>query len=395
TQLYGVDYEETFSPVADIRAIRILISIAAYYDYEIWQTDIKTAFLNGYLDEDIHMVQPEGFIDPNHPIKASGNNVTFLILYVEDIIIMGNHILSLQSVNDYLGRCFAIKDLGEAAFILGIKIYRDMSKRLIGIGQNAYMDKILKRYRMDNSKRGHIPMQEKLDFNKTQGASTPKEVKHKQNIPYALAMGSIMYEVAFRHLRDAFSVVFGLSLTQDTVMSDSEDSTVTYTNVSSLFVDLPDIGSPGVDGPPMMPKDPYAYVVATFQVPPSPDYMRGPEYPPSPYFVPEPVYPEFMPPEDEVLLVDEHPLPVDALPTADSPGYVPKSDPEENPEEDDDEDTEEDPADYPADRGDDGDDEDESSDDDEVDDVDIEEDAEDTEHPAPANSTAIALLAVD
>ncbi|GJS44164.1 retrotransposon protein, putative, ty1-copia subclass [Tanacetum coccineum] len=71
TQLYGVNYEETFSPVAaDIRAIRILISIAAYYDYEIWQMDVKTAFLNGYLDEDIYMVQPEGFVDPNHPRKV-------------------------------------------------------------------------------------------------------------------------------------------------------------------------------------------------------------------------------------------------------------------------------------------------------------------------------------
>ncbi|GJZ25545.1 retrotransposon protein, putative, ty1-copia subclass [Tanacetum coccineum] len=69
TQLYGVDYEETFSPVADIRAIRILISIAAYYEYEIWQTDVKTAFLNGNLDEDIYMVQPEGFVDLNHPRK--------------------------------------------------------------------------------------------------------------------------------------------------------------------------------------------------------------------------------------------------------------------------------------------------------------------------------------
>ncbi|GJX11897.1 retrotransposon protein, putative, ty1-copia subclass [Tanacetum coccineum] len=69
TQLYRVDYEETFSPVADIRAIRILISIAAYYDYEIWQMDVKTAFLNGYLDEDIYMVQPEGFVDLNHPRK--------------------------------------------------------------------------------------------------------------------------------------------------------------------------------------------------------------------------------------------------------------------------------------------------------------------------------------
>ncbi|GJQ97632.1 retrotransposon protein, putative, ty1-copia subclass [Tanacetum coccineum] len=70
TQLYGVDYEETFSPVADIRAIRILISIAAFYDYEIWQMDVKTAFLNGHLDEDIYMVQPEGFVDPKHPRKV-------------------------------------------------------------------------------------------------------------------------------------------------------------------------------------------------------------------------------------------------------------------------------------------------------------------------------------
>nr|GEV92610.1 hypothetical protein [Tanacetum cinerariifolium] len=202
-----VDYEETFSPVADIRAIRILISIAAYYDYGICKMDVKTVFLNGYLDEDIYMVQPKGFVEPNHPRKVwnlqryiyglkqasrswnkifdedikrfgfdqnidepcvyqkdSGSNVTFLILYVDDIIIMGNHILCLQSVKDYLGKCFAMKDLGEATFILGIKIYRDRSKRLIGLGKYAYMDKILKRYKMDNSKRGHIPMQEILDL---------------------------------------------------------------------------------------------------------------------------------------------------------------------------------------------------------------------------------------
>ncbi|GJV91707.1 integrase, catalytic region, zinc finger, CCHC-type containing protein [Tanacetum coccineum] len=72
----------------------------------------------------------------------------------------------------------------------------------------------------------------------------------------------------------------------DTVMSDSEDSTVTYTAVSSPFGGLSDIGSPRVDGPPVMPEDPYAYVVAAFQAPPSPDYVSGPEYPPSPDFVP-------------------------------------------------------------------------------------------------------------
>nr|GEW67764.1 hypothetical protein [Tanacetum cinerariifolium] len=69
TQTYGVDYEETFSPVANVRAIRNLIAISAYHDYEIWQMDVKTVFLNGFLEEEIYMEQPEGFIDPNHPRK--------------------------------------------------------------------------------------------------------------------------------------------------------------------------------------------------------------------------------------------------------------------------------------------------------------------------------------
>ncbi|GJY18783.1 putative ribonuclease H-like domain-containing protein [Tanacetum coccineum] len=138
-------------------------------------------------------------------------------------------------------------------------------------------------------------------------------------------------------------------------MSDSKDSTVTYTTMSSPFEDLLDIGSPGVDGPPIMPDDPYAYVVAAFQAPPSPDYVPGPEEPQASlplYFVLEPVYPEFMPPDDEVLPEEEQPLPAAASPTDQSPGYIPESDPEEDPEEDD-EDPEEDPADYPADRDDD------------------------------------------
>nr|GEW27350.1 retrotransposon protein, putative, Ty1-copia subclass [Tanacetum cinerariifolium] len=122
TQTFMVDYEETFSPVPNIRAIRILISIAA-----------------------------------------------------------------------------------EATFILGIKIYKDRSKRLIGLGQNAYMDKILKRYKIDNSKRGHNPMKERLNINKTQGASTPKEMKRMQNVPYALVVVSIMYAVRCTRLGVAFA----------------------------------------------------------------------------------------------------------------------------------------------------------------------------------------------
>ena len=62
TQKEGFDYEETFSPVAMIKSIRILLSIAAHMDYEIWQMDVKTAFLNRNLEETIYMVWQEGFI---------------------------------------------------------------------------------------------------------------------------------------------------------------------------------------------------------------------------------------------------------------------------------------------------------------------------------------------
>nr|GEV14463.1 hypothetical protein [Tanacetum cinerariifolium] len=164
-------------------------------------------------------------------------------------------------------------------------------------------------------------------------------------------------------------------------MSDSKDSMVTYTAVSSPFRVLSDIGPPRVDGPPMMPEDPYAYVVAAFQAPPSPDYVPGLEHPPLPEFVPELVYPKFMSPEDEVLPAEEQPLPTADSPTTESPGYIADSDPEEDPEED--------PADYHADGGDDNDDDDGSSDDDN--DADVEEDEdevenEEEEHPALADS---------
>nr|GEV10623.1 hypothetical protein [Tanacetum cinerariifolium] len=156
-------------------------------------------------------------------------------------------------------------------------------------------------------------------------------------------------------------------------MSDFEDSTISYTDVSSPFGGLSDIGSPGVDGPPMMPEDPYAYVVAAFQAPPSPDYVS----------------------ENDILLTEEQPLPVAATPTTESPGYIDESDPEDDPGEDPKDDPEEDPVDYPADGGDEGDDENESFDDDEDDYIDIEGDEEEDEYLAPANSTAVALPAID
>ncbi|GJW28531.1 putative retrotransposon protein, partial [Tanacetum coccineum] len=202
------------------------------------QMDVKTAFLNGHLSEEVYIEQPEGFVNLKYPnrvcklkrsiyrlkqasrqwnkqfddeikkfgftqnhdepcvyLKVSRSNITFLILYVDDILIMGYNIPMLQDVKSYLGKCFPMKDLGEAAYILGIKIYRDRSLRLIGLCQSAYIEKILKRFHMQNSKGGSIPMQEMLKLSKSQGASSPDELKCMQNVPYASVVGSIMYAV--------------------------------------------------------------------------------------------------------------------------------------------------------------------------------------------------------
>ncbi|GJV50441.1 hypothetical protein Tco_1440653 [Tanacetum coccineum] len=177
-------------------------------------------------------------------------------------------------------------------------------------------------------------------------------------------------------------------------MSDSDESGITYTAVSSPYEDLSDIGSPRADDHeflelPYMPEDPY--VEAALQAPPSPDYVPGPEEPeqapPSPDYVPGPEH------ADDEIVAEDQPYAEEASPTAQSPDYVPETDPEADPEEDDDEDPEEDPIDYPADGGDDGDDEmDIEEDEDDEMDVEVDEEAEE-EHPAPAYPVVVALPA--
>ncbi|GJY37298.1 hypothetical protein Tco_0422676 [Tanacetum coccineum] len=191
-------------------------------------------------------------------------------------------------------------------------------------------------------------------------------------------------------------------------MSNSDESGITYTAVSSPYEDLSDIGSPRADDHeflelPYMPEDPY--VEAALQALPSPDYVPGPEEPEQ-----APLSPDYVPgPElaDDRIVAEDQPYAEDASPTAQSPDYVPESDPEADPdEEDDDEDPEEDPIDYPADGGDDGDDEmdieededndmdidaDEEDEDDEMD-VEVDEEAEE-EHSAPAYPVVVALPA--
>jgi hypothetical protein len=235
-QVHGIDYDETFSPVVMIKSIRILLAIAAYYDYEIWQMDVKTAFLNGNLLEDVYMTQPEGFVDPTNPSKVcklqrsiyglkqasrswnrrfderikefgfiknedepcvykkvTNNAVVFFVLYVDDILLIGSDIPTLQSVKAWLGKCFSMKDLGEATYILGIRIYRDRSNKMIGLSQSGYIDKVLKRFSLQDSKKGFLPMSHGVKLSRTQGPSTREDQERMSKIPYASAIGSIMY----------------------------------------------------------------------------------------------------------------------------------------------------------------------------------------------------------
>ena len=248
-QTHGIDYDETFSPLAMLKSIRILIAIAAYHDYEICKMDVKTVFLNGNLLEDVYMTQPEGFVQPKNSgklyklqisiyglkqasrswnlhfdelvkgfrffknedepcvyKKISGSAILFLVLYVDEFLLIGNDIPTLQNVKSLLGKCFSMKDLGEAAYILGIMIYRDRSKRLIDLSQSTYIDKVLKQFSMQDSKRGYLPMSDGITLRKSQCPNTKDEQERMSKIPYSLAIGSIMYamlctrpDVCFNH----------------------------------------------------------------------------------------------------------------------------------------------------------------------------------------------------
>ena len=88
----------------------------------------------------------------------SGSSIAFLILYVDDILLIGNDVEFLDSIKGYLNKNFLMKDLGEAAYILGIKIYRDRSRCLIRLSISAYLDKILNEFKMDQSKKEFLPV---------------------------------------------------------------------------------------------------------------------------------------------------------------------------------------------------------------------------------------------
>ncbi|KAK8670849.1 hypothetical protein V6N13_037463 [Hibiscus sabdariffa] len=197
-QIHGVDYDETFSTVAMFKSIRILLAIAAFYDYEIWKMDIKTAFLNGKLEEDVDMTKLEGFVTPTNAGKVCK---------------LQRSIYGLKQASRSWNLRFndSIKEFGfvknedkpcvykkvKLAYILGVKIYRDRSRRLLGLSQSTYIDKVLKRFSMEESKKGFLPIRHGISLSKEMCPSTSQERERMSQIPYASAIGSIMYAMIF------------------------------------------------------------------------------------------------------------------------------------------------------------------------------------------------------
>ena len=108
---------------------------------------------------------------------------------------MGNETSLMEQTKNSLKMIFSMKDMGEAKYILGIKIYRDRSRRLIGLSQCVYIDKILEMFQMEKSKKGAVPMSTSVQLSKSHCVKTPEEIEYMKDIPYASAIGSVMYAV--------------------------------------------------------------------------------------------------------------------------------------------------------------------------------------------------------
>ena len=112
---------------------------------------------------------------------------------MNDILLIGDNVEFLDSIKGYLNKNFSMKDLGEAVYILGIKIYRDRSRRLIGLLQSTYLDKVLKKFKMDQAKKGFLPVLQGVKLSKTQCPTSAEDREKMKDVPYASSIGSIMY----------------------------------------------------------------------------------------------------------------------------------------------------------------------------------------------------------
>jgi len=205
TQTYGVDYNETFAPIAKFTSIRCILALVALENMEIHQMDVKTAFFNGELEEEIYMEQFQGFVhqggehlvcklhkslyglkqsprawnqkldaflksiefmkseaDPNVYVAQVGDVKFFIVVYVDDLILVCNDQTKLLQIKKELSQKFEMKDLGELHFFLGMEVERNREERILRINQIKYLKEILKRFRMEECKPIRVPLDSKV-----------------------------------------------------------------------------------------------------------------------------------------------------------------------------------------------------------------------------------------
>lgn len=233
TQVQGIDFQETFSPVARYEAIRFLLAHAALENWEIEAMDIKTAFLYGELDEEIYMEQPEGFVEKgkehmvcklqkaiyglkqasrtwNQKLHQTLIGIGFartrsdagvyvyeqkkghmiLIVYVDDLLPMGPSKSEIDRVKKVLADKFQMRDLGPADTFLGMRITRDRSKRQLELDQQNYIEQVLTRFQMHNAKPQKTPLPEGLHLEKAEdGYKANATLLHQ----YQTIIGSLIY----------------------------------------------------------------------------------------------------------------------------------------------------------------------------------------------------------
>nr|XP_028952478.1 uncharacterized protein LOC114822309 [Malus domestica] len=150
--------------------------------------DIKTAFLNGELEEEIYMNQPPGFIEEGkeHLVCRLSKSIYGLKQA------SSNDLNLLLETKLLLSNTFDMKDLGEASFVFGIEIKRDGSRNSLGISQRSYIEKILKRFNMEGCSGGEVPVSKGDKLNKEQCPKNDLERKTMLNKPYASLVGSLM-----------------------------------------------------------------------------------------------------------------------------------------------------------------------------------------------------------
>ena len=125
-------------------------------------------------------------------IKCSNNNFIILSLYVDDILIAGNYNTFIDVTKKSLSSNFEMKDMREASYVLGVKILRDRSKRLLGLSQEMYIKKMLKRYHMHDCKPMDTPIERNLNLSLDICPKLPEEKEQMSKVPYSSAIGSLI-----------------------------------------------------------------------------------------------------------------------------------------------------------------------------------------------------------